>query len=362
MPDIIKELQRINDFEKNFKRLKLTQNTNFKVDVTGNISFDIDGRSYRAPVNRPIIHQLGSRIWPAQKGEYESVFDNWSKEFLRDKFALAATIVSKLKESSSILLLDDKSNKLYGIISEHFTQIDPLDFRKRFIEEYSDTGLPLKNESKFERTHFGELMEKYSFNESSLRKYKEPIEYNFQIIYGLNNGYSSFRVRLGRTILACTNGLTAYEGLKSAKLKHTSNADISVFVDGIKDDTLRYNHRFQKTIEKAKNRSNQPIQINELFQRVHAAAVVKSRIKERFEAEKSVYGDNEWALSQAFTHLATHFYKPSRHEHYERILTDVGSDILDNSVEYVLDLEATKKHFGELETYGNLLPKGFLEK
>jgi hypothetical protein len=292
-----------------------------------------------------------------ESDEYKSVYQRWNAEYSNNKLSLVKNIIEKLKESSSILLLDDRSKKLYGIISEHFTQIDPLDFRNKFLEEYSDMGSPLKNESKSERTPFGELIEKYSFNESSLRKCKEPIEYNLQIIYGLNNGYSSFRVKLGRTILVCTNGLTVFEGLNSAKLKHTNNASISEFVNDVKADTLRYNHHFQETIESAKNRKVQSGQLNELFQRLHLATVVKNRIKDRFEDEKTDYGNNEWALSQSFTHLSTHFYKAGSDRYHQRILTEVGSDILDGSVESVLDQKVKQNYFGELQTFGNLLPK-----
>jgi hypothetical protein len=356
MANIIQELQRINVFEKNLKRVRLTQNTNFNVNMDGKISFNIDGKSYGAKANRPLIHQLGSRIWPVKKDEYKSVYDKWENEYSSNKSNLANSIVNKLKESSSILLLDDSSNTLYGIISDHFSQIDPIEFRNRFLDEYRGTGMPLKTAAKFETTAFGELIEKYSFNESLLRKCNEPIEYNLQIIYGLNNGYSSFRVRLGRTVLICTNGLTAFDKLSSARLKHTSDADVSKFVHEIKADTLKYSHRFQETIEKSKNRNIRPSQLDELFHRLHVATVVKNRIKERFEIEKAYYGDNEWALSQAFTHLSTHFYGVGNNKHHEKILIEIGSDILDNSVEHVLDSEAKQIKFGELTTYGNLLP------
>jgi hypothetical protein len=355
MADIIRELQKINNFENRLRRVKLTQDTNFNVDVDGKISFNIDGKSYGAPQSRPLIHQLGSRMWQ-ESDEYKSVYQRWNAEYSNNKLSLVNNIIEKLKESSSILLLDDRSKKLYGIISEHFTQIDPLDFRNKFLEEYGGMGLPLKNESKFERTPFGELIEKYSFDESSLKHSKEKIDYGLHIIYGLNNGYSSFRVRLGRTIVICTNGLKAFEGI-TAKLKHVRNADISAFVKDVKENILEYNNKFQETIESAKNRKVQPGQLNELFQRLHLATVVKNRIKDRFEDEKTDYGDNEWTLSQSFTHLSTHFYKAGSDRYHQRILTEVGSDILDGSVESVLDQKVKQNYFGELQTFGNLLPK-----
>jgi hypothetical protein len=72
-------------------------------------------------------------------------------------------------------------------------------------------------------------------------------------------------------------------------------------------------------------------------------------------------GRNEWALSQAFTHVGTHFYKAGNDKHHERIITEVGSSILDKSVEYVLNAEVREVISGELHTFGNLLPERLLQ-
>jgi len=357
MANIAAELKKINDFENQLTRVELTKENDFDIRLNGRVDFRIDNMKFYDPLNRPTIHQLGSRLWQVEKkDEYGSIFEKWDQDYKGDKQALAEKIAKSLKEKSSVLLVDNKSNRLYGIVSDHFTHIDPLIFRDKFIESYKSIGMPLNNVKKTEKTPFGELIEKYSFNETSLKKVDEPINYTLKVIYGLNNGYSSFRVKIGRVILVCENGLTEFEGIKSAKLKHTKDADVSLFVDKVKKEVLEYNQNFQEIIQKAKERAINFENVSELFQRLHVATVVKNRIKARLSTEIVDNGKNEWALSQAFTHIATHFYRVGNDTHHEKILTEVGSNILDHSVGNVLSVEIKRLDFGELTTFGNILP------
>jgi hypothetical protein len=359
MADIIGELQRINDFEKRLTRVKLTQNTDFNVNVNRKFNFIFEGKSYSSKLNRPIIHQMGSRIWRDKVDDYKSVQSKWENEYSKNNSRLAERITGKLKESSLTMLLDENAKKLYGIISDNFVQIDPIEFRNKFVEVYQDAGYPRKRDDQYERTPYGEIVENFSFDHPSLKNNREKIDYNLDIIYGLNNGYSSFRVRLGRIIVICTNGLKAFEGI-TTRLKHIKKADVSAFVEDVKSNILEYDKRFQEAIAQAKNRSTQPSQLDELYQRLHVSTVVKNRIRERLEAEKKDYGNSEWALSQAFTNLGTHFYKYYSDRYHQRILTEVGSDILDSSVESVLDQFVRHDNFRELQTFRNFLPKEFL--
>jgi hypothetical protein len=357
MTNIVAELQKINAFESQLTRIDLSEKNGLNVRLNGKVDFQIDNIAFHAPLNRPTIHQLGSRLWDEEKGDYGSIIEKWDQQYRSNKQVLAENIANRLKEKSSVLLVAEQTNRLYGIISDQFTHIDPLTFRDRFIEAYSSIGMPLKNQDNVSKTPFGELIENYSFNETSLREVNEPIQYTLKVIYGLNNGYSSFRVKLGRLILVCKNGLTEFEGIKSAKLKHTKDADVSLFANSVKDEVLAYNTRLQVNIKKAKDQRIISDQVNELFQRLHVATVVKNRIRERFDIEMENSGRNEWALSQAFTHVGTHFYKTGNDKHHERILTEVGSEVLDNNVEGLLKSEIKRIFFGALQTYGNLLPK-----
>jgi hypothetical protein len=359
MKGIVQELKDINEYEAGLRRVELSRNSDFNVDIDGRIRFCVDGKVYSAAQDRPIIHQLGSRLWNEIEA-YSEVGRQWKAAVNRDKENLADRIADRLRDTASILLLDENARSVYGIISDSFTHIDPIKFRTRFMEAYRSIGSPVKYKRKMAKTPFGEVIETFSFKDRALDDNNEPVDFSVNVIYGRNNGYSSFRVSLGRMIVICENGLKQFEGI-SSRLKHTSDADIGAFVDEIRANVLRYSRHLQVVIDRAKSSGTSISQLYELFQRLHVAVVVKNRIKERLGSETSLHGRNEWALCQAFTYLATHFYNAGNDRHHERILETVGSDILDKGVQPVLDEEVGIIDTGRLKTFGNLLPRGLME-
>lgn len=358
MKEILPVLQKLTEYEGGLKKVRLSPATSFKVAINGSLDLKINGELYQVELNPHLIHQVGNRIFQNLRNSFASINKHWDEQIKNNKVELANDIESRLLQQNATLLLDVEKNKLYGIISDQFREINQLKFRSEFIDSYKAYGLS-ENASSNYLTFFGEPREKFTFNANNFRKVGEPIEYGIDIIYGLNNGYSSFRIALVRSILVCKNGLTSCEKLHFAQLKHTKDYNIPAFIKDIKNNIFEYDEFFQKVISGAKIRSINPNQMNELFARLHVTTVIKNRIRERFEIEKAATGDNEWSLSQAFTYLATHFYKTYPDKHNGSILTEVGSNILDNSLEYVLDSSMKEYAYGEYKTYGNLLPVKF---
>jgi hypothetical protein len=97
----------------------------------------------------------------------------------------------------------------------------------------------------------------------------------------------------------------------------------------------------------------------EFFYRLHVSQAVKDRVLHQFKAEQNNTGNCEWSLSQALTNIGTHFYGRSRDKHHQNILTSVGSKIIDNSLNKLLEAPVKKERYGEFTTFGLLLPKYF---
>lgn len=358
MKEILPVLQKLTEYEGGLKKVRLVPSVSFDVVINDTLDLLIYGELYKVKLNPHIIHQLGNRIFQNLGNSLVSINKHWYERIKNHKVELANEIKTKLLQQNATLLLDVEKNTLYGIISDQFCEINQLKFRSEFIDTYKTYGLSEKAANN-NLTFFGEPREKFTFNANNFRKVGEPVTYGIGIIYGLNNGYSSFRIALDRTILVCKNGMTSVEKLHFAQLKHTKEYSIPAFIENIKNNIFEYDEFFQKVISGAKIRSINPNQVNELFARLHVTTVIKNRIKERFEIEKAATGENEWSLSQAFTYLATHFYKTYPDKHNGSILTEVGSNILDNSLEYVLDSSMKEYAYGEYKTYGNLMPRGF---
>jgi len=356
MNKVVDALHRINKFESKLKKVRLDSASNVQVNLNGNLNFVVDGQSFRVRKSKAVIHQLSSRIWNGTQNGYDKLIDNWNNEIKNSKPGLENKISESLKKKNSILLLDESQKKLYGIISPSFNEIDPVKFRTEFINNYQSFGRPDDQTVKFTKTRFGEVIENFTFKQPEVKKGGEPVKYKIGLIYGLNNGYSSFRFQVTRTILVCKNGLTKVEKRNFAQLKHTKTASIPDFVEKVKEGMDNYSIDFQKIIDQAKNRSVNKIEFDELFHRLHVSEIVKRRVKERFEIERNNSGNNEWAVSQSFTNMATHFYKRGLHE---KILTEVGSDILDSSINNVLLLPTKLVSYGEQKAYENLLPKEY---
>jgi hypothetical protein len=297
-------------------------------------------------------------MWANGNLDYSEINSIWESKLKNNKTDLESQIIETIKNKNIVIVLDSYKKVIYGLYSPSFTKINSYEFRSEFIRCYQNYGIPLIDK-KYKKTAYGELIEKFTFN-SNLPQNNEAVKLEVHIIYGLNNGYSSFRFKIGRTILVCENGLTEIESRKLTQLKHTNNASIPLFIERIKNDLTKYNLDFQNKISVAKSRTISEVKLKEFYSRIHVGSIVKDRIKKRLETEIKLYGSNEWALSQSLTNLATHFYKKGADMHHEKILMETGSDIIDYSLETILDFTVKEEYYGEYKTYGNFLPKSYL--
>ena len=84
------------------------------------------------------------------------------------------------------------------------------------------------------------------------------------------------------------------------------------------------------------------------------AQASKQRMLDRIKIESNEVGYNEWALSQSLTWLGSH--EKSIQKRSQRQLTGLGTDILEHSLDEVLEEESQLYYDG---SYGLVLPKGF---
>jgi len=348
-------------YKKEQKLLKVDLNKEDQLSVMINkdeININTANRRFKRKLDRPIIHQLGSRLYGYNP---TNSFDEINKKVqseIATNSEFNKTIADKLSSTDSILYINPKNSNIYGLVSSRFTELNPLEIRQNFESKFSDFGLPLDENYSVGFTPFGEPFETYNFETPKLKTNNdEPINYQVKLIYGLNNGYSSYRIILKRKVLVCSNGMTSVERSEFAKLKHVANPNIESFIKKIEESVINYNTILQKKIQSAKNRQLNNKLIDETFNRLHTAQIVKNRVKNRLQTEINDYGNNEWALSQAFTNIATHFYKPSYDKKHEKILTEIGSSIVDQSLTEVINAPIKKTSYGNDFTYGNLLPK-----
>lgn len=332
MKTIEEELARINDYERNLRKIKLDNDTHLIAKVNDSLELNINDEEFTIPINRSVIHQIGSKIWTEYDNNFWEVRQKWNAEIQKDKYKFEGKIAESLIEKKSILLIDNMQDELYGIISPNFHYIDVVNFRKKFLEIYRDYGIPFDS-SITSKTQFGEVIENFSFENKKRKIVGEPMKYDIGIIYGLNNGYSSFRFGIERTILVCKNGLTKVEKDKFIQLKHTKDYNIESFVKNMLGNVTEFEEEFQTKISEAKTRQLSKSASNEFIDKMFVPQIVKERVKLRVEDEKNIYGNNEWALSQAFTYLATHFYTGSFNKTNSQVLRDKGSQILDYSLE-----------------------------
>jgi hypothetical protein len=346
--------------ELQLKKIDVTQGENINVSFkNGLFNYTSSEGCGSKKLDRPIMHQIGSRIYGNQL-PYKEVIENVKREIEHNKLEFEDLVAKKLKETDSIILLDNSKQKIYGMVSSRFEFLNPLDIRNDFVSKFEEYGTPFTEKKSVGITQFGEPFEKFSFIKNNFKHVEgEPIGYSINLIYGLNNGYSSYRFSLNREILICSNGMTKAERIEFAKLKHKQNPNVSGFIDDINKSIVEYDLMLQNRIKEAKETSLGEKKNYELFRRLHVSQAVKDRVAKQYLTEKDKTGNTEWSLSQAFTNIGTHHYRPSFDKYHDKILTEVGSSIVDYSLEELLEAPVKKEKMGSLNTYGILLPKDY---
>ncbi|MDT8438123.1 MAG: hypothetical protein RQ729_03805 [Wenzhouxiangellaceae bacterium] len=270
-----------------------------------------------------LIHQFGSRIWPNL--DRDATIERWKQA---EPEWLAQRLAAALENSDAVLRYqtDGRHQAIYGLTATSFVEMNQQAFRNELIAAMKPIGIR-PNGRVFE-TAFQEVVEEFGVPSG-----KGAVGLHCRVIYGLNTGYSAYRLRWGRTILVCSNGLTSFENVARDRWIHTRQVAVGDFVNGSVQGAYSHLSDLEKQIHAARNRSAAYALIDQFLTRLTLARATQQRVVERVESELSEWGRNEWSVSQALTYLGTHekAIPPRVRDH----LTRVGTDILDEGLAVV---------------------------
>lgn len=314
-----------------------------------NVQIVHNGVVLNGAVERPLIHQLGGRAWGNNQG-FTVIEELWQQKFDHNRAELEQDLAGVFsRHDLSIRYHTDKGqNKIYGIVTPHFVDVNQLEFRKNFIEQTRQTTALIPESQGFRVGRFGEVIEYFDFDSSGFQT-----EFRYGLVYARNNGYEAYRVNWERLVLICTNGLTGWRG-NNFSWKHTKEFDLAEFIASTVKEGVGNQKFLEERITASRNTQLNQNWIQELMARLSLIPPSKNRITDRLAIEAQQVGYNEWALSQSLTWLGSHEKALSFRS--QRQLIDLGTSILEHSLDEVLEEESKPCYDGY---YGLILPKGF---
>jgi hypothetical protein len=328
-------LDKLADFESSVDVIPVGKSVTVEVFPRFNsLSLSTNGFDFVARIDSKIIHQFGSRVWPGLSlAKTETL---WKKHLRTD---LPTLLSRSLSNSDTVVRYFESNGKrhIYGITSQNFVQIDQRLFRKSLVEELNNYGITSTHIAKL--TPFGEVVENFTVPDLP-----QQVGLKFNVIYGLNTGYSSYRLHWGRVVLICSNGLTAFRNLDRERWLHTKGVDIRDFISVSVASAYHHLSDVEKQITEARNRAINCSALEQLLTRLVFAQATKDRISRRLKLEFSDTGPNEWSLSQALTFLGQHEQAiPFR---VKDDLTRLGSTLLEQPLEQVVSAPAVVRPGG----------------
>lgn len=345
---VIDQLSALVDFERQVKEIDF--------DVAPEVHLAEDGKklkivhgglAFHGDLDRPLVHQIGGRIWP-EAGEYSDVAERWKTSFERSKQRLEADIADMFSRCHLKMRYVEQSGfkRIYGLVSPHFVEVNQLDFREAFLEEARRSTALVAKTGRVGRTRLGNVVEFFHLDSPGFQ-----VDLGYGLVYARNTGYDAYRVEWDRYILVCTNGLKNWVVGNQYKWYHNHRVDLGDFLNATVAEGLSNQRFLEERIHIARETALHRDTLGELIGRMSLAVATKQRLAARVEDESRAVGGNEWALSQALTYLGTH----DRHisSRIKRQFTELGTDILEHSLDAVLGEEAT---VGTDGFYGLLLP------
>ncbi len=300
-------------------------------------------------IDRPLMHQLGGRAWGGNK-PFEAIAKIWDKKFFENPVKLEEELATVFRRNDLSVRYETRNcgeNKIYGIVTPHFVDVNQLEFRQRFIEQIrKNTTLTLKS-CGVEIGKYGTPVEYFELDTPGFQ-----VEFRYGLVYAKNNGYDAYKVDWQRFILVCTNGLMGWRGDNGYKWKHTREIDLGDFVINTVNEGLDNQRFLEKRISLSREIGLGTELLTEFMDRLSLAKASKNRVWSRLEIESQDVGRNEWALSQALTWLGTH--KSGIAFGSMPKLTALGTSILENSLERTLH---DKVHVDRRGMYGLVLPR-----
>jgi hypothetical protein len=343
-PEQLDPLLKRMQFEERIVRLPL--------DGSVRVALANDGKTARfqqaqqvlvAKVERPLIHQLGSRLWNTQ--DYGQIQKKWHS-MPADQLEQELILVFKNHDLVARYFTGANSvNHVYGFVTPHFIDVNPLSFREQFIEQVrQSTSLAVRSNGLIGLKN-GDVMEWFDFQSFGFQT-----KYKYGLYYARNNGYDAYKVHWNREIIICENGLKDYKEGRT-RWKHTRELALGQFINETIQEGLGNQQWLEKRIDAARSSQLAQNQFRELMVRLSLASATKERIQSRLDVEAHDVGSNEWALSQALTWLGSHDRHISTWSKQQ--LTTLGTEVLEKALPQVLIAEANIKTDG---MYGILLP------
>ncbi len=285
------------------------------------ISIATDGKVFSGQLTIPLIHQLGSRIW--RHLDRKAILKLWARHIKSD---LSVLLANSLSKSNDILRYSEIGGRfqIYGITSPKFRDMCQGVFRDILTNILRHRGITPKNEVFL--TPFGEVAEGFCVPDQG-----GQVGLTCKVLYGLNNGYSSFRIIWGRQVLICSNGLTTFQTVGRDRWFHTNRLDITDFVTQSIDAASNHLSDVERQIQASRGRSAHSSVLGQFMKRLAVSKATKDRVQERLIHEFKDTGPNDWSVSQALTFLGQHENGiPFR---VRDDLTRLGSVLLERSLE-----------------------------
>jgi hypothetical protein len=301
-----------------------------------------------AKVERPLIHQLGSRLWNTQS--YEKIADEWRSMDVGHREQALASVFRNHDLVARYFVDVNGVNRVYGFVSPNFVDVNPLSFREQFIEQMRQTTSLAVRSDGLVRLKNGDVMEWFDFHSTGFQA-----EYRYGLHYARNSGYDAYKVYWGREIIICTNGLKTWEGSVS-RWKHTRELAVGKFIEETIQEGIGNQQWLEQRINTARATQLAKDEFDELMARLSLASATKERVRSRVDIDAQDVGRSEWALSQALTWIGSH----DRHiaTWGKQQMTTLGTEVLEKTLPQVLTAKTNTKADG---MYGILLPNRRLQ-
>ena len=313
------------EFESTVQTLQMENSVSVRLAPQPNvIILTINGLDFVGRIDSKLIHQLGSRAWP-QKSRYETE-SIWNRHLHKN---LCSILSDSLSNSDSVLRYYEKLGVryIYGVTSGRFVEMNQRYFRSTLSDELIKLGI--SSTGKASLTGYGEVVENFSVPSQG-----SQVGLTCKVIYGRNNGYSSYRLLWGRVVLICSNGLTDFKNISRDRWIHVNSVGVSDFISASVSDAYDHLSVVEKQIGEARSRSVNYSELDQLMTRLAVSRATKDRISSRFDHEFKDTGSNEWSVSQALTYLGQHEKAiPFR---VQNSLTRLGSSLLGRPLGHVV--------------------------
>jgi len=347
---ITDSLTKLVAFENQVNELPIERAPHVELSETGkSLAIRYAGRTLRGDLNRPLMHQLGGRLWP-DEAEFSDVAERWQTRFELNKSQLESDIATVFtRHDLTVRYFDQRgTHQIYGVVSPQFVRVNQLDFRNAFLEEVRRSTALVPQTKSVGRTLYGNSVEFFHFDSPGFQ-----VDLDYGLVYARNTGYDAYKVDWKRYILICTNGLKGIDSQNQYKWYHNGHVDIGAFLTQTVKEGVRQQKLLEAKIEAARATTLDRETLGGLLHRLSLAEATKQRLAERVTFESGMVGQNEWALSQAFTYMGTH----DRHISFrtKTQFTGFGTDILEQSLDSTLEDGA---RIGKDGCYGLLLPRG----